>query len=209
MSSPQSRLVPSAPSVHERLLEAGKQLFAAQGFENTSTAAIARAAGTSESQLVKHFRSKEGLLEAIFDASWRKMSYVFAALDVVRSPRERLRMMLELMLSAFEADPAVKELMLFEGRRLRKEGARVVLTDGYLRFLKKVDSILEDIARQGHLRCDVSVQAVRSALIGTLEGMLRDQAVAQRMGAPNVSTVEEIRTVFSTMLEGFLGPEKT
>jgi AcrR family transcriptional regulator len=202
-------LVPSAPSVHERLLEAGKQLFAAQGFENTSTAAIARAAGTSESQLVKHFRSKEGLLEAIFDASWRKMSYVFAALDVVRSPRERLRMMLELMLSAFEADPAVKELMLFEGRRLRKEGARVVLTDGYLRFLKKVDSILEDIARQGHLRCDVSVQAVRSALIGTLEGMLRDQAVAQRMGAPNVSTVEEIRTVFSTMLEGFLGPEKT
>ena len=39
------------------------------GFEATSTAEICRLAGTSPSQLVSHFRSKMGLLEAIFEAA--------------------------------------------------------------------------------------------------------------------------------------------
>jgi len=55
-------------SSHDRILMAAKQLFASRGYENTSTVAIARLAGTSESQLMKHFGSKEGLLEEIFDA---------------------------------------------------------------------------------------------------------------------------------------------
>src|SRR5436190_23292126 len=53
-----------------RLLEAGKILFARNGFEQTPTASIAREAGTSESQLVRYYRSKAGLLEAIFNDSW-------------------------------------------------------------------------------------------------------------------------------------------
>ena len=44
------------------------------GYENTSTVAIAREAGTSESQLMKHFGSKQGLLVAIFDRGWASMS---------------------------------------------------------------------------------------------------------------------------------------
>ena len=52
-------------SSHDRILLAGKHLFAQNGFENTSTVAIAREAGTSESQLMKHFGSKQGLLIAI------------------------------------------------------------------------------------------------------------------------------------------------
>jgi AcrR family transcriptional regulator len=190
---------------HDRLLHAAKQMFAADGFENTSTAAIARAAGTSESQLIKHFKSKEGLLEAIFHAAWAKMSYVFTAVDVVQSPREKLRMMMELMLNAFDSDPELKELMLFEGRRLRKEGGRLVLTDGYVQFMRKIDDILESFAKEGNLNLKVSVSAVRSAMIATLEGMLRDQVVARRMNFPTSSSTDEIRKVFSMMLDGFLG----
>src|SRR6185503_20540959 len=39
----------SVPPVRDRLLAAGKDLFAAEGYENATTAAIARLAGTSES----------------------------------------------------------------------------------------------------------------------------------------------------------------
>lgn len=191
-----------------RLLEAAKRLFAADGFENTSTAAIARAAGTSESQLVKYFKTKEGLLEAVFDAAWTRMGYVFTAVDVVQSPREKLRMIMELMLNAFEGDPELKDLMLFEGRRLSKDRGRLVLTDGYLHFVKRIDSILESISSQGKLKSGVSVPAVRSALIATLEGMLRDQVVARRMNFPTSSSPNEIRAVFTMMLDGFLGTEQ-
>ena len=53
-----------------RLLEAGKTLFAQNGYEQTSTSAIARAAGSSESQLMRYYGGKAGLLEAIFNFSW-------------------------------------------------------------------------------------------------------------------------------------------
>src|SRR5260370_8604282 len=57
-------------SCRARLLAASKSLFARFGYEQSSTAAIARQAGTSESQLVRYFEPKAGLLRAVFDASW-------------------------------------------------------------------------------------------------------------------------------------------
>ena len=64
------RSVPTQLSSHDRILKSAKQLFARSGYENTSTVAIARQAGTSESQLMKHFGSKQGLLSAILDRGW-------------------------------------------------------------------------------------------------------------------------------------------
>ena len=48
-----------------RLVVAGKILFAKLGYENTPTSSVAREARTSESQLMRHFGGKAGLLEAI------------------------------------------------------------------------------------------------------------------------------------------------
>jgi AcrR family transcriptional regulator len=53
-------------SSRERIREAAKSLFAERGYELASTAAICRLAGTSESQLIKHFGNKQGVLEAVF-----------------------------------------------------------------------------------------------------------------------------------------------
>ena len=66
--------IPEQLSSHDRILMAAKHLFARGGYENTSTVAIAREAGTSESQLMKHFGSKQGLLGAIFDRGWQGIS---------------------------------------------------------------------------------------------------------------------------------------
>ena len=63
-----------ARTSRERLRESAKSLFAELGYEATSTAAIARGAGTSESQLVKHFADKQGVLEAIFEDAWSQIN---------------------------------------------------------------------------------------------------------------------------------------
>jgi AcrR family transcriptional regulator len=52
--------------IRERIREAAQALFAERGDEPASTAAICRLAGTSESQLIKHFGIKRGVLEAVF-----------------------------------------------------------------------------------------------------------------------------------------------
>ncbi|MEM8705640.1 MAG: TetR/AcrR family transcriptional regulator [Actinomycetota bacterium] len=47
------------------LLDAAAAAFADRGFQDTSTGAIARAAGVSEGMVFHHFESKHGLLEAL------------------------------------------------------------------------------------------------------------------------------------------------
>jgi AcrR family transcriptional regulator len=195
-------------STRQRLLTSAKHLFTERGFEHTATAVIAKAAGTSESQLMKHFGSKEGLLEAIFADGWRKLSYVFVALEVLRTPREKLRMMFELMLNAFDNDPEWKELILLEGRRPRKDHATFMLTEGYLQLLQATDEILRPLASEGELRGGISAEGMRSAMIGTLEGMLREQVLARRLGLPQPFDDDEVRRVFALMVEAFLGSDE-
>jgi AcrR family transcriptional regulator len=180
-------------------LAAAKQLFASRGYENTSTVAIARMAGTSESQLMKHFGSKEGLLEAIFDQGWEAMGYALGAIQQP-TPERKLLGLLDVVLSALERDPELKELFLLEGRRVRKEGRLVLLSRSYQTFVKTVDSILLEMRAAGELPPDANPQAIRSGLMGMLEGMLRDQLIARRIDYPAAYSAEEIRKLFNNVL---------
>lgn len=197
---------PSQPSVRERLLESGKILFSVHGFENTSAAAIARHANTSESQLTKHFGSKEGLLEAIFDHGWQNMEFVSQAIKDLPSPADKLRMIFQLVLQAFERDQALKELMLFEGRRIRKagSGSDILVTSGYLRFSAAVEQVLTDLIAGTQLSQKVSSAALTSAMIGMFESMLRDQVLARRVNFHFSSTNEEIGIIFDLIVSRLL-----
>jgi AcrR family transcriptional regulator len=203
---PANRIVP----VRDRLLEAAKVLFSVHGFENTSTAAIARQANTSESQLIKHFGSKEGLLEAIFDEGWRNMDFIGQAIKVLPSPVDRLRMIFELVLQALERDQALKELMLFEGRRIRKasSGFDILVTGGYLRFTATVEGVVSEILAGTSVGSRISASAMSSALIGMFESMLRDQVLARRMNQQSTCTFEEVRDIFDLFLRRVLSPEQ-
>ena len=195
-------------SSHDRILLAARTLFSSQGYENATTSAIARTAGTSESQLIKHFGSKEGLLAAIFDQSWQRMSRTLGQiLADCKTPLDKLRAVAELMISALEKDKDLRTLMLLEGRRIRKHGHMVVLTQGFLRLVNVIDQILVEMREAGQLRPDLNVHAVRSALIGAFEGLLRDQILAERGNYPATYTPEELRKAFRAVLGCFLPKE--
>jgi len=190
----------------ERMLQVAKQLFAERGYENTSTVAIARAAGSSESQLMKHFGSKEGLLEAVFDQGWSILTERLGDLDSLRDGRQKIEQLVGAMLVALEADPVLKDLLLLEGRRIRKEGHMILMTRGFLQIVGTLDRILNEMRTQGELGPGLNPQAVRSALIGSVEGMLRDQVLAKRTGYPAAYSLEEVREIFRRALAAFLVP---
>ncbi len=196
--------------VRDRLLQGAKILFSIHGFENTSTAAIARQANTSESQLIKHFGSKEGLLESIFEEGWRNLDFIGQAIKVLPSPADKLRMTFELVLQALERDQALKELMLFEGRRIRKasSGADILVTGGYLRFSTTVEQIITEMLPGTTLAEKISPAALASAMIGMFESMLRDQVLARRMGHPPISTPEEVRGIFELFVNQLLARQR-
>jgi AcrR family transcriptional regulator len=195
-------LVPAGSS-HDRILAAAKRLFASQGYEATSTMAIARFAGTSESQMMKHFGSKEGLLEAILDDGWKSMAPELRRIEPMPAGAPKLIAMLELVLKTLSDDPDLKELYLLEGRRIRREGRHVVLSPGYIDFVSLVDDVLNKMASNGQLRAGISPHAVRSALMGMAEGMMRDQVLARRRGEfPAEFGDQDFKALYAACLQG-------
>jgi AcrR family transcriptional regulator len=192
-------------SSHDRILQAGRELFAGDGYENTTTSAIARKAGTSESQLIKHFGSKEGLLEAIYDQAWQRMSQGLRRIqESPGSPLDKLRALTELMIGALERDREMSTLMLLEGRRIRKHGHLVLLTRGFHEVLGVVDGLLQEMQGAGILRPDLNPEAIRSGLLGAFEGLLRDQLLAERADYPAHYDSAELRAVYRAVLDCFV-----
>jgi AcrR family transcriptional regulator len=179
---PDTAIVKSMPAVssHDRILLSAKRLFARSGYENTSTVAIAREAGTSESQLMKHFGSKQGLLIAIFDRGWTSIIDRVQSTQGSAAASERLFSALEAMVAELESDSDLKELAMLESRRVRKDNRDVLISRGFHQFAGIIDGLLGEMRNQGQVRTDVNLDAVRAALIGMTEGLLRDRVVAKR-----------------------------
>src|SRR5258708_35357405 len=184
-----------------RILRVSKSLFANRGYEHTSTSAIGRQAGTSESQLMKHFGNKAGLLEAIFIEGWTQITDAArVAIQDVTSPPLKLQTISACILRSLERDPELKLLLLLEGRRIRKEGQMVSLTQGFLGFVQLVDGVLYEMRDLNILRAELSPQAVRSALMGMLEGMLRDRFLADRLGFPADFSLQQVQEMLTCVL---------
>jgi TetR/AcrR family transcriptional regulator len=172
--------VRAEPSSRNRMIAVAKRLFSGAGYENTTTVTIAREAHTSESQLVKHFGSKEGLLEAVFEEGWSGLRMQMANVQAISSPRERLKAIMRTIIQVFAADLELRDLMLLEGRRIRREGKMIMLTASYLEFVKLMDALVE--SAQQSLTSEYPPQLVRSSLMGMFEGVLRDRVLQEKYG---------------------------
>jgi AcrR family transcriptional regulator len=192
-------------SSHDRVRTAAKDLFAERGYEGTSTAEICRLAGTSQSQLVKHFNSKLGLLEAVFEHAWEQINpAIRLAVQKIPSPTDKLKIVIDMVLTFLERDRALRTLFLLEGRRIRGDGHMVVLTPGFVEFIHFLDGILEEMAAKGELSPDVHIQALRSGFVGAIEGMLRDQDLARTSRFPAAYSEADSRVIFSIFLSACL-----
>lgn len=81
-----------APQRREQLMEVATRLFARHGYEATTTAAIADAAGVTEPILYRHFKSKQELFVAIVKAvSERTMRHWQELIQGANDPSEQLR----------------------------------------------------------------------------------------------------------------------
>lgn len=201
-----SQTGPSQPT-RQRILRVAKSLFTSRGFEHASTSAIARTAGTSESQLMKHFGSKAGLLEAIFLEGWKGMTEnARQNIQGATSPPEKLQRLAGGALLYLERDPEWKQLLLLEARRIRKEGQLVAISEGFLEFVRLVDGVLYEMHAMNLLRPGIPPQAVRSALIGMLEGMSRDRFLANQLGFPADFDASKMGECMTLALGAFMAP---
>lgn len=190
-----------------RLLYAGKTLFARNGYEQTSTAAIAREAGSSESQLIRYFGGKAGLLEAIFNESWTALNQmVEMEVGQARHGREAIIRILSLLIQTFSHDHDTAFLFLFEGRRMRGGSHEVVLSKGFVQFLGSIEGLIRRGREDGSFRTDIEPRVMLSGMLGCAEGMVRERVLLVRNNLPDVMDDESIQRTFTAMVDG-LAPQ--
>lgn len=198
----------SGPSSRERLLQAAKRLFAAQGYEQTATSTIAREAGTSESQLMRYFGGKVGLLQALFDAAWIDLNArVARAMDPHTNNRDRILAVFQTVSTALARDADLAMLFLFEGRRLRGSRPRVHVSKGFITFAELLKKVVRQAQAEGEISAALDAGAVTSSLMGAVEAMIRDRLFSKGVGSRGFAEREIFRTV-DAMLTGF-APAKT
>jgi len=137
MSAPKNRSAKDRPVSRKRLkaeerrgqlLEIAKNLFSEFGFENTTTKAIAAAAGVSEAIIFRHFSTKEELYASLMDQradeiglkAWGKELADCAAKE---DDEALVLSVVKHILEADRRDPQFRKLMLqvaLNGHRLHK-----------------------------------------------------------------------------------------
>lgn len=86
----------------EKILDVALQLFAAKGYDATSTSKIAKSAGVSEGLIFRHFGNKEGLLNAIMDQAMEKAEKMYEQMLVHNDPKKIIK---SIILFPFQIDP--------------------------------------------------------------------------------------------------------
>ena len=188
-------------SADERLLKSAKKLFAQRGYEQTSTAAIAREAGTSESQLVRHFGGKRRLLAAVFDRGWDGLNVqitqkVRTATDSISA----IETVFANVVAALHRDQDLAYLFLFEGRRIREGGRQVELSEGYQQFARFLHQLIRAAQQAGRIDSGLPATALASALMGAAEGMIRDGMIAKLSNRTQPFSHNQVRHVFAAFL---------
>ena len=193
-----------------RLLVVGKTLFAQRGYEQTSTSAISRQAGTSESQLMRHFEGKRGLLAAIFDDGWRMLNQqVHTAVAGSGNAVEAMDAMLNTVIKAFERDEELACVLLLEGRRIHCGEHGVVLSQGYLEFINLLQRLVGEAQAQAARTAALNSAAVSSALVGAAEGMIRDRLIALQSAHRPGFSLEDVERIFRQLIGALVDQPKT
>ncbi len=190
-------------SSRDRLLRAASQLFATQGYERTATSAIARQAGTSESQLVRYFGSKVGVLDALLDAAWADINAEVAQILATSDrSRDTIPVVARTVADLLDRDPDLTTILLFEGRRFRGGEERFRPSPGFVLFSDALRRLVRRSQANRTIAPALDARALTSALIGAAEAMSRDRLMARARGRRGLPEREIFRTL-EAMVAGF------
>lgn len=203
--------------VPARVIAAAEPLFAEMGFSGCSLLRIAKAAGTSESGVLRFFPSKEDVFFAVIEAALAELHARFdAAVTASDAPPpdavvERLVLLMRVVFDMYATHPDKVALVFSEGGlslyMLRgSHGSTLMTLPGMLRLLERVDSLFVQGCRRGPF-VGIDPVAGREAWFGLVEGTILGWLLASSAdGQYTSASARKMLKVASKMLEGLTRP---
>jgi AcrR family transcriptional regulator len=193
-----------------RVVAAAEGLFAELGYQGCSLLRIAKAAGTSESGVLRFFAGKEDVFLAVIENA---LAALHARLDVALAASagddvvEALVAVARTAFELFEADPDKAALIFSEGglsiRMLRGSEGRTLMTlPGMVRLVERIDALFDQGCRRGPFR-GIDAVAAREAYFGIIEGTILGWLLSSEPGATYTSaSARKVLNVLRRMLRG-------
>ena len=208
-------MVEPGADVSQRVLRAAKRLFYANGFANTSLLEVASEAGTSETGVYRHFRSKNGLLRAVYASCYAEINdqvdeAITAAANDDPDPRNLLLVVARAVLEGYQAEPEKTSFLLSHfGYRDNRGAGREAPVDPsieaamqheYHRYLDRIQSLCQDVmTSQPQLAAGgVSRPALAEIFTSILHGIQTSWHMADResdSAYPPVSIEDSVATL--------------
>ena len=141
----------------EQLMDVATKLFARNGYEATTTAAIALAAGVTEPILYRHFKSKQELFVAIVkEVSDRTMRHWQELIEGVEDPAEQIRRIAAELPSHMEKMSDAYHVLHGALATSRDKKVLAVMKEHYVQIEKFFSKVIADGQKSGAFRKNIS-----------------------------------------------------
>ena len=182
-----------------QLLKASIKCFAEYGYQGTTTARLARAAGVTQPVLYQHFASKHDLFVALLEEvgkevlrEWRQ------AIAPLKNPIDRLRVLLRL--NPAITDPHTSQLyrVIFAAQaEFNEPEIQSALRLHYQQYAKFLPSLIQQAQKAGQVRRDVSAAGLAWQLIHAAIGF----ALINRLEVPGHATPGTVEQTIGLLVE--------
>ena len=161
------------PTKKERIRESAVTMFARMGFHATTTDKIAAEAGVSVGTIYNYFRSKEAILEYIFQVELEKRQRFFETLKDSKEQLPNLILpLLDMHFRLIREDPDVGMILIRERQSSHIEELEFV--DQFIQGVPSaIAGLLRNAQERGEIR-EVPVRLIAAAFFGAVEGVVRE-----------------------------------
>lgn len=189
-----------APDKRDRILQAAIHVFAEKGFFVARVADVAREAGVADGTIYLYFKSKEALLQGLFEESMdRVLVWMRELAASPEPPSERLLAIFERYAQFTEDEPRLAEVLTVQLRESGKLMAEIA-SQKFGEFLQILTAIIEDGQRRGHFRADLRARTVARVMYGALDELSLSWVMSDARWALSAAT----REVLDVFLHGIV-----
>ena len=162
------------------IIEAAINVFAKQGYYQTTVAQIAREAGVADGTIYLYFKNKEDILLQIFSFRAKQIfDRFYGAVAEAELSEEKLRSLIRNHLDAFQQDRGLAVVFQSESRQVRKSDA---LTEQINQISKQYRNLIGDIVEKGQdegcMRKDLYLGLVKRFILGAVEEVINTWVLA-------------------------------
>ena len=186
----------------DRILEAARDLFQSQGFDETSMDEIAQRAVVSRGTLFNYFPSKEALLEGIADQELSWLAYRIDT-DLASDPSALARIRRTMRMLVGDTLPFMQVTRYVFLVALQQSPGTGQGTS--LRLANILRKLVVEAQTEGEIRPDLDPGEIAHAITGAYMAALFGWIAAESSASP--TSMQMVENIVDMLFEGIAGPQ--